>query len=220
MIISYSEIVKFQTCKRQYFYRFTKGLAPLEESPAISTGVKGHKLLENFYEFLKAGKTKEEARELTTQSAMDLIKREGLAVDPTLLKAWTLVDNYITSTKHFNEAIIIENRFLIPATVIGGDPSLDQVMIGFTPDVVLERPGNMLDVEDAKFVGRAWSKSKLNRFQQAKLYQIFLKRMGYNVTRSSVRFFNVTTGNVSVQNYTMKAQEEAILIERFYCWSY
>lgn len=218
MIISYSEISKWDTCQRQYWYRFGMGLKPIEESAAISTGVKGHQLLQYFYTALQQGKTKEEALKLMHENAKKLLSREFMS-DGSLLIALTLVDNYIKSRDFSNQTVIVENRFLLPLRKL--DPGfaeknyLNEVQIGFTPDVVFERPGNFLDVEDAKFVGRAWSKKKLNRFPQAKLYQIFLSAMGYNVSRTTLRFFNTTTGKIAEQNYVLRNEEKNTLIHDF-----
>lgn len=218
-IVSYSELFKWDTCHRQYYYRFTLGLKPIEESGPITLGIKGHTLLQSFYESLKLGNTKEVALEDTRRQAVKLMESEKLG-DFGILKAWTLVDNYIRETDFTSNAVLVENRFLFPFVRIAPPAFVDlhglhDVQIGFTPDVVFERAGGLFDVEDSKFVARAWSKSKLNRFQQAKLYQIFLKKMGYNVTRSTVRFFNVTTGAIKAQNYTLIQAEEETLIHDF-----
>jgi len=66
-IISYSEVFKWDTCPRQYWYRFGLGLRPQNESGAIDTGVKGHKLLQHFYNLLELGHSKDEAVRLTQQ---------------------------------------------------------------------------------------------------------------------------------------------------------
>jgi hypothetical protein len=168
----------------------------------MATGTKGHKLLQIFYTGLKEGLTKEQAIEAAHQKAQKMAT-EGDGIDFELLKAWTLVQNYLNATDFTAEAIIVEDRFLLPASALSTDPIFADVSIGFTPDLVLKRKGDHCDVEDAKFVQRAWSKSKLNRFPQAKLYQIFLEQMGYGISRSSIRFFNVKTGEVKVQHYTM-----------------
>jgi hypothetical protein len=214
VIVSYSELFKYQTCRRQYYYRFILGLSPIEENNAISTGVKGHKLLQNFHQYLSEGKTKDEARQLVLVSANKLLNAEGRA-DFSLLSSWTLVDNYIASTDFTAKAILIENRFLLPVSLLSDDNELAHVQIGFTPDVVFERKGDFLDVEDYKFIQRAWPKSKVNRYQQSKLYQIFLKRMGYNVSRSTIRFFNVKTAQITEQNYTLGAAEEETILRDF-----
>ncbi len=220
-IISYSELFKWDTCQRQYYYGFGLGLRPQEENGSINTGVKGHRLLQDFYNLLGEGHSKEEALEIIRGSASKLIKSESITEIGPLLKAWTLVDNYIQTTDFTSEAVIVENRFLFPLSMVAPEsyllayPELAYVQIGFTPDVVFERTGDIVDVEDAKFVARAWSKSKLERFPQAKLYQIFLRRMGYNVSRSIVRFFNVTTGKINEQTYTLSVAEENTLIHDF-----
>lgn len=213
-IVSYSEVFKWQTCQRQYYYRFILGRSPTTESNAISTGVQGHKLLQIFYELIREGKNKDEALALTQSKAKHVINSEK-TIDYNLLKAWTLIDNYIRESDFTNEIILIENRFLLPASLIDNDPAVDSISIGFTPDVVFKRPGGMIDIEDAKFVGRAWTGSKLNRFSQAKLYQIFMEAMGYNISRTSIRFFNTTTGRINVKYYTMDKVEKKILIHDF-----
>lgn len=214
MTISYSEVYKWDTCPRQYYYRFGRNLSPVDESPAMVTGTKGHKLLQSFYESYRDGNSKEEARTLTHKRAKGLMEAEGIA-DVGLLQAWTLVDNYIRGTDFTSQAILIENRFLLPFSILSKDPNDAHVQIGFTPDVVFERSGGFMDVEDSKFVQKAWPESKKLRFQQAKLYQIFLQEMGYNISRSSIRFFNLATGRIVQENYQLKPGEREILIRDF-----
>ncbi len=214
MIVSYSEVFKWDTCKRQYYYNFGLGLRPQEESDTLSTGIKGHQLLQAFYEAYRSGESKEAALALTLQKAKHMMDAEG-AADFPLLKSWTMVDNYIRATDFTSEAVLVENRFLIPFSELDQDPAFDHMLIGFTPDVVFERKGGYFDVEDSKFVVRAWSASKIKRFQQAKLYQIFLRRMGYNITRSSIRFFNTTTNTIKSQDYILTKEEEKSIIYDF-----
>lgn len=183
-------------------------------SDPMSLGTKGHKLLQYFYEALSSGDSKEVAVKRTQEVAVANLKAEGIADVGTLLKSWMLVDNYIRDNEFPRESVLVENRFLIAASNFTGDPYFDDVQIGFTPDVVFKR-GNFYDVEDAKFVGRAWSQKKLNRFMQAKLYQIFLRQMGYNVSRSTIRFFNTTTGKITRKDYVLGIDEETILIRDF-----
>lgn len=213
-IVSYSEIYKFQTCKRQYYYKHILGRTPLEMGDAPSTGTKGHKLLQHFYEFLSEGKNKEEALLLVTERATKDMLAEGFA-DSQLLKAWTLVDNYIRANEFTSEAVLIENRFLIPASILDNDPMLEDVQIGFTPDVVFKRKGDFYDVEDYKFIQRAWPNKKIDRLPQIKLYQIFLEHMGYDISRTILRFFNVTTGKLSHKAYTLNDAEREILTRDF-----
>lgn len=215
IIISYSELFKWQTCRRQYFYRSILDLVPVENSGAIDTGIKGHALLQTFYELIKEGKSKEEAAAVVKEHAKKLMNINNLLPDFNILKAWTLVDNYIRDNDFESEAYLVENRFLFPANRLSDDVELENVQIGFTPDIVFQRTGGRLDVEDSKFVARAWNKQKINRFQQAKLYQIFLRNMGYDVSRTILRFFNVTTATITYKSYIMEKDEEASLIHDF-----
>jgi hypothetical protein len=214
-IVSYSEVYKWQTCHRQYYYNFILGKRPNEESEAIATGIKGHKLLQDFYRLMASGKDKKEAYAITTKIAAKLLAEEHFTSVKPLLLAWTLVDNYIRETEFKAETIIVEDRFLLPVSAIDSDPAMSHVQIGFTPDVVFKRTGGFIDVEDSKFVQRAWSQKKINRFPQSKLYHIFLSRMGYKISRNQIRFFNVTTGKISIKPYTLTAIEERILIHDF-----
>lgn len=216
LIVSFSEISKWDTCKLQYYYSFVLGYRPSEESEAISNGIIGHDLLQSFYESMKQGNSKEEAIETVHHKAKIHLDRAKKNLNSkSLLTAWTLVDNYIRDTDFTSEAFLVENRFLIPVEMLTGNPFFKDVQIGFTPDIVFKRQGDFYDVEDSKFVGRAWSKNKLDMFPQAKLYQIFLRRMGYNVSRSGVRFFNVATGKTAVSYEQLSSLEEDVLIESF-----
>src|SRR5690349_2796118 len=145
MIISYSELSKWDTCQRQYWYRFGLGLMPNEESDAISTGVKGHKLLQTFYTALQNGLTKEQALEMVNKHAKELLSQDFVS-DGSLALAWTLVANYIMENEFKNQLVIVENRFLIPLNkldpLFADEHDLNHVLIGFTPDVVFERTGN------------------------------------------------------------------------------
>ena len=216
-IVSYSEVVKHQTCQRQHYYRFILNRKPVEEYVPMQIGIKGHKLLQDFYNLMREGHSKEEALARTQQVAKKIIQ-EKQVTDFSILIAWTSVDNYIRATNFTAEAILVENRFLLPASklishVDGLD--LDQVHIGFTPDVVFQRSGGFIDIEDAKFVGRAWSQREKDRFSQLKLYQVFMEAMGYDISRCLIRFFNVKTGKTDTQPYVMETEEKPILIRDF-----
>lgn len=212
-ITSFSELYKWDTCQRQFYYNFTLGLVPVTMSEAINTGIKGHKLLQSFYEGLMNGFSKEEALEATHTKAKKLMESDKNNFD--LLFAWTLVEKFIKETTFTANAVLAENRFLFPASALTDDPELEGLQIGFTPDVVFKRNGDFYDVEDAKFVKRAWGVKKMDMFPQAKLYQVFLRRMGYNVSRSIVRFFNTTTGKIEAKPYPLTSVQEKILIEDF-----
>lgn len=212
--ISYSEVFAWQTCKRQHYYKFILGRFPIESSDAILTGVKGHQLLQKFYELMRSGTSKEDALAAVTKRARELADATKFA-DFNLLKAWSLVDNFIRDTDFSSEVALVENRFLIPVSLFSDDEELAHVHIGFTPDTVLKRKGDFYDVEDAKFVQRAWSKTKLDRYVQTKLYQIFLESMGYSVSRTLLRFFNVETKKIYEHPYTLQGAERETIIRDF-----
>lgn len=219
MIISYSEIAKIQTCKRQWYYRFDLGLRPEHESDAVTTGTNGHKLLQNFYNLLEEGSSKEIALKVVTAQAVAALKEHQFS-DGNLLKAWTLVDNYIRATDFVAKAVMVENRFLVPLTKLAEKYTVDihglhSVQVGFTPDLVLERSHKFLDVEDYKFIQRAWSQKKINRFAQLKVYQLLLEAMGYEISRTVLRTFNVTTGKITAYPYPMSHDEKEQVLSDF-----
>jgi hypothetical protein len=213
MIISFSEVLIHQTCARKFYYAISLGLAPIHENDAIDLGVKGHKLLQRFYELIRDGKTREKALVLVRELA-------ALDVDFNMLKAWTLVDNYVRDNDLNNMTLHVEEQFKVPASLLFSEdtvaPDVDlNWEVGFTPDIVFERKGGKIDVEDFKFVQRMWPQAKLNRFPQVKLYKIFLERLGYDVSRSILRLFNADTAKIKEQVYTPTRIEEEILLRDF-----
>lgn len=213
-IVSYSELYSFDTCQRLHMYRHTMNLRPIKESDALATGNKGHKLLQPFYEGLREGMSKEEALFHASRLAEKLMKEEDRADFP-LLKAWVMVERFVRENEFTAKTVLVENRFLIPASTLSPDSRLVDVQIGFTPDLVLEYFNKVLIIEDAKFVQRAWSKSKLNRYTQLKIYQLLLNLLGYNVKRCSIRMFN-TSGNGSITEIPagIKNAEDAKTVQR------
>lgn len=215
-VVSYSEVSKRDGCARQYYYRYILGLQPVTETIPIATGKKGHKLLQTFYTLLQQGKTIDEAWVIMNKQATEMLKNTSLANAGTVMNAWTLVDNYMKSYKITkSESLLVENRFQVPASRFSNDPIFEDVMIGFTPDLVTQRMGGFCDVEDAKFVGKAWGDAKLDQYQQLKLYEIFLKEMGYNISRTILRFFNTTTGSIVEHKYTMDKVERDNILNDF-----
>jgi len=215
IVVSYSEIAKRDVCARQYYYRYILDLQPLTETVPIATGKKGHKLLQTFYTLLSQGKTVEESIKIVEAQAVGMIKAK-MVTDGSLLNAWTLVHNYMLAYKLTkSESVIVENRFQVPASRFSDDPVFKDVMIGFTPDLVTQRMGGFCDIEDAKFVGKAWSDAKLDQYQQLRLYEIFLKEMGYNISRTILRFFNTATGNIVEHKYATTAFERRVIIDDF-----
>lgn len=210
-IVSFSEVYKFQTCRRAWYYQFYLGLRS-EETDAIGTGNRGHKLLQNFYLLLKMGHSKEKALKLITAQAKEEMKED---IDGNLLKAWVLVDNYIRETDFNSKAIHVEGRFLVPAKKLTNDTFFDSVQIGFTPDLVLERTGGFIDIEDYKFVQRKWSQKKVNRFPQLRVYHLLMEAMGYTISRTVLREFNTQTGKIFAHPYPMSSVEKENVLKDF-----
>lgn len=219
IIVSYSEVVKWQSCKRSWYYRYQLDRKPAEESNAIDTGVKGHELLQTYYSAIQEGMLHSEAYFVTHEKAKRMMTQamEFDKLDFNLATAWTMVDNYIRTLDLTSHISLVENRFLLPVAKMVDDEfgEMKDVQIGFTPDVVFERKGGFIDVEDSKFIQRAWPEKKIVRFPQVKLYMLFLEYMGYKISRGRIRFFNVKTGKISTHDFTMNTKEKQILINDF-----
>lgn len=188
-IVSFSEVYTWQTCRREFYYHYGLGLTPIEDKESIYKGVQGHRLLQNFYRGIQRGLTKDEARE----EMREFFREEKMH---ELVEVWMMVEKYIQDLKLEGEAVLVEEAFVVP---VAGEDSLS---IGFTPDLVWNQKGKRIIIEDYKFVGRMWAKSKLSRYTQLDLYNAFLHKMGFNVTRGVLRFFNLATNTFPYQVYT------------------
>lgn len=215
MIISYSEIFRFQTCPRQHYYRFVLGKRPVTESQAINTGNNGHILLDIAYNMLAEGKSKEEIFPVLREKVIELVDKalDRGHIDITSAIAETLIENYFNTEDLSFKTLYIENRFLLPLSRLTDDPFYEDIEIGFTPDVVFERVGGFIDIEDSKFVQKAWGGKKLERYTQTKYYHIFMESIGYAVSINKIRFFNVATGKTYTKPYTLTKDERDILVE-------
>lgn len=188
-VVSYTMVVSWQTCKWEFFYRFGLGLAPAQESNSINIGVHGHKLLENFYRAIQNGMDRKSAR---------LAIQHQVAANPPaeLLKAWVLVDNYIRDELRLDGSVVkCEEPIIAPVA-----PDFD-LSIGITPDLLWHRTNKWYDLEDYKFIGRAWSDKKKSRYMQLNLYNVILRKLGYPISKGVLRFFNVETGKTSYKVY-------------------
>lgn len=188
-IVSFSEVYAWQTCTRQFYYHYGLGLTPIEDKDSISKGTQGHRLLQNFYRGIQRGLSKEEALE----EMRELFREEKTH---EFIEVWMMVEEYINTLKLEGEALLVEEAFVIP---VAGEYDLS---IGFTPDLVWNQKGKKIIIEDYKFVGRMWAKSKLSRYTQIDLYNTFLSKMGYDVSKGILRFFNLTTYKFPHQTYT------------------
>lgn len=200
MIISFSQVYCWQTCKREFYYKYGLGLTPANESNAIAIGVYGHKLLETFYKALQKGATKEEAR-IAIQSHK--LNYETLE----MVNAWVLVDNYIRALDLKGSIVQVERAFILPTAM--------DLTIGFTPDLIWDYKDKRLEAEDYKFIGRQWPNNKLARYSQLNLYTTFLERLGYDVKLGTLRFFNVKTMKISKKEYTPSRIVKDRLYEEF-----
>jgi PD-(D/E)XK nuclease superfamily len=159
----------------------------LENSDAIDTGNFGHKLMEIFYRAIATGSTKEEAL-LRVRHTLPKHK------EPFMIRSWVLVENYVNDLDIKGTAVAIEESFVVETEY--------EFNIGFTPDLIWWYNDKRLDVEDYKFVQRAWSPRKKARYTQLDVYRCLLLKHGLDVRKGILRFFNVTTGQVDLKEYT------------------
>lgn len=204
-VISYSEVTIHQQCTQRYYYHFGLGLKPIEQSAAISTGVDGHKMLERYYKGLRSGKSQE--------SALSSMHNSEERMTGEKLKAWMLANAYAKDFNSKGQPLMVEEPIVYAPkeSLELGVLGLNQLKVGFTPDLVWETKAGHIQVEDYKFVGRAWSKSKLRHYRQLNLYIAFLQELGYKVTEGVLRFFNTTTNQSSSYSFKPSAAELKLL---------
>jgi hypothetical protein len=106
-------------------------------------------------------------------------------------------------------AVLVEKPYIVPLS-----DSID-LQLGFTADLVWDYHDRRLDIEDYKFVGRAWSQNKLARYNQLDMYLIFLRMLGYDAKRGVLRFFNTTTGKPYHKVYNPDKTTQDILFSDF-----
>lgn len=208
-VISYSEVAIYQQCTQRYYYHFGLGLKALDMGPAITTGIDGHKMLERYYKAVLEGKDQE--------SALAKMHNSVETMTAEKLKAWMLANSYAQEFSSKGKPLLVEEAIIFkPEESLSlGVLGLDGLTVGFTPDLVWETKNGHIQVEDYKFVGRAWSKKKLAHYRQLNLYIVFLRALGYNVTEGILRFFNTTTNQSSSYSFKPTSRELEILKNDF-----
>jgi hypothetical protein len=159
-------------------------------------------MLKTFYRSIQQGATREEA--------IKALKDEIDEVNIDILRAWTLLEPYTRTCDLSAEILFVEEPFIVPVA------EEYEISIGFTPDVVLKRKGDMIDIEDWKFIVKAWTNKKINRYLQTRLYYLFMELLGYNISRSRLRMFNIDTGKMTYRDFPMTAEEKRILHRDFF----
>lgn len=209
-VVSYSEVSIFHTCSRRYYYQMGMGLAPNSISPAIETGIEGHALLERFYKSLQAGKTQ--------AAAVKSMHNPDNKMTGEKLKAWMLANDY-ASKLNLKEGfpLLVEEKIIHkPNESLDNEYlGLDDLMIGFTPDLVWEYKNGRIEVEDYKFVQRAWPENKIAHYRQLPIYMAFLRERGIDVSRAVLRFFNASTNKISYHIFNPSDEELRILKSEF-----
>lgn len=184
MIISYSEVKSWQDCEYRFYYQYGLGLIPKTEGHAIDAGHAGHSIMKAFYRAIRNGKSKEEAILI---ARLELDRYTSLHdFNDRAVKAWALAENYISTLSLKGRPILVDEPLQLDKTSEYG------FKIGFTPDLVWDDR-----VEDYKFISKAWSSNKQDRYSQLDLYAIFLRQLGYDIKRAVLRFFNLQTNKVT-----------------------
>lgn len=202
-VVSYSELFTYMTCPRQHYYRYILGRAPLQVSHTVDRGIEGHDLLKEFYTGIQNGLSFDEAKERMDQYLLSKGERSV-----ALYEAWLLICEYLKTLDLHGTVVKVEQRFVTPIN--------HGLSLGFTPDLVFHHKDKRLDLEDYKFIAQQWPHNKLARFTQLHVYRGLLRRLGYDVRRARLRFFNWTTAKVTYRDYPLnEAQTQRILDELF-----
>jgi hypothetical protein len=204
-IVSFSELNTWQRCRKSYYYNYTLGFIPIEESPALRRGKMGHRMMQTYLESRLAGVSHEEAKRTITK---DLTREE--TEDPIIIKTWGLVCKHVDTLDFSNvESVYIEQVFKHPLV------EAFDLWVGFTPDYGWLFKGGFLTLEDFKFIEKMWSEKKKSRYVQLDLYAGWMREMGENVSQSILRFFNLTTGEITSKPYTPSSEKFKILRREF-----
>lgn len=210
-VVSYSEVSIFQYCTRRFYYQFGLGLRPIEQGKAIGTGVEGHTFLERFYKKLQSGATQADALDFMFEhNPKNTISGEKL-------KAYTIASGYARDLKLQGEPWAVEQPVIVKPTehISHGVLGINDLYIGFTPDLVWEKPNGFLEVEDYKFSGRDWNPKKVSHYRQLNIYNALLREQGHNVSRGILRLFNTTTGQNREIIFDPSIKELTILKSEF-----
>lgn len=200
MIVSYSEVYTYFTCRRRFYYHTGLGLVSNAPSP-VHRGVFGHKVLEIFYKELAKGKTREEA----AKKALDYIP-EFQSAD--IIATWALLKQYFNTVNLDGIVIAAEEPMYLEID--------ENLTIAFTPDLAWKYyNSNRIDFEDSKFIARKWNNNKTDRFMQLLVYIALARRMGYSVSRGYLRFFNIRTDEITHKLFDPSDKELEIVYNEF-----
>lgn len=170
--ISQSEVDSRLSCERKHWYAFgkphpkspdTNGLQATHHSESLTRGTVGHKVMEEYYTYIKEGMPRDGA---FLRARDNHIARMG--ENPEYAAIYTEVLNYFISYHKFYydeeyEPLVLEHTFELKVQ--------DNIVFPFTPDAVFKhKPTGKIYVVDHKF---------LYRFYQDRVFPILPQMLRY-----------------------------------------
>lgn len=115
IVVSGSQADSWLTCERKWMFSYVFKKASVAKSRALNLGIVTHDILEVFFQAIKDGFNKEDARQLAMQKLTQLFEEGGQSAD-VLTTSYMLVDRYIShDTIHSNSKILeVETDFFLP----------------------------------------------------------------------------------------------------------
>lgn len=178
IVVSGSQADAWLTCERKWMFSYIFQKASATKSRALNLGTVTHDLLEVFFQAIKDGYSKADARQLTMQHLTKLYESDGYAAD-ILTTAYMLCDRYIDhDTIHSNSKILeVETDFFLPIN--------SQYWYGLRLDLLVEatvgrQKGKVLLI-DHKTTYDFWSPNDLLLNPQMPKYVTAVRFSGYPV---------------------------------------
>lgn len=181
--ISQSEVDSRLACERKHWYAFgkqhpkhpdTNGLQATHHSDSLTRGTVGHKVLEEYYDFIKQGVHRDAAfNQARAQHTVRLTK------DLEHAEIYTEVTNYFTAyhDEYRNEdfePLVMEHNFELRIDT--------DLVFPFTPDAIFrEKSTGKIYVVDHKFLYRFYQDRVFPILPQMLRYAWALRQMGYEV---------------------------------------
>ena len=176
-VVSNSEAITWNICKRMYYYQYDLALEPIKERTYFFRGNLVHSAHERYYKAIMNGASHVEAVLQGKEAFIIALERDGNADNyneiATLRK---MMERYWDEVAVHDDwdILAVEQNYNLPLT--------DEFSFGFTPDLIARIDG-LVTIVDHKNVYDFWSRRELDLDPQSRKYMAALIGMGKSVDR-------------------------------------
>lgn len=173
--ISYSEITTLQTCPRQHYYRYHKGLSRIGPvSPSLSRGTWVHHMLQEFFTQLRDNHDVQELNGWELDQLLEVRSRDSELILPepgVRNESIGMFDSLLKSRDFVmpTEVLAVEQERQVDIGLKDPETS-EPILFTFITDLEWLDQDGSLWVSDHKTAGRAWSEDKWMFNTQVPLY--------------------------------------------------